>query len=148
MLLLHKFPHKAVVLEAADGISTLFCRTASADVAIAAVECFRNLSPLQFMLFDGVKHVKKMLDVEKQLSRFSQEKQSQLFEAFQSVSQILDDADIIKASRVGAGAGAGASKTRLGHVEDARLQRIRDAAADSNPELTHRPSSAHVVDAR
>jgi hypothetical protein len=133
MLLLHKFPHKAVVLEAANGISTLFCRTASADVAIAAVECFRNLSPLQFMLFDGVKHIKKMLDVEKQLSRFSPEKQSQLFEAFQSVSQILDDADIIKASRVG----ASASKTRL-----------RDAAADSNPELTHRPSSAHALDAR
>jgi hypothetical protein len=83
-----------------------------------------------------------MLDVETHLQRFSPEKQSQLFEAFQSVSQILDDADIIKASKVG----ASASKMRL--LGNREKDRNSDAVDESNPELTTSRQGGNANDTR
>ena len=93
-LLLTKFSQRDLVVQAAERICRLFVRTEYADVAVAALECFRGLSPLQARVFDSARYVREMFDVQRALLRFSADKQSALFRAFASVSAIIGDQEL------------------------------------------------------
>lgn len=92
--LLTKFSQKTLVVDAAEKISKVFMRTAHADVAVAAIESFKGLSPLQAKVFNSAKYVREMLDVQTALVRFSVDKQSMLFGAFETVSSIIGDQEL------------------------------------------------------
>lgn len=91
---LTKFSQKQLVVDAAEGISKLFMHTSHADVAVAAIESFKGLSPLQAKVFNSAKCVREMLDVQTALVRFSTDKQSKLFGAFETVSGIIGDQEL------------------------------------------------------
>jgi hypothetical protein len=69
-LLLRKFPQKNIIIFGAEHILQLFTSTKYADVAIACIETFHDISPLQFKVFDGVKYIKSLFKVLNTLTRF------------------------------------------------------------------------------
>jgi hypothetical protein len=96
-ILLNKFSQRELVIAAAEQICKMFINTTYASVAVASLECFKGLSPLQAKVFNGAKYVKEMYNVQQTLSRFSENKQGMLFEAFRSISAILGDKELDKA---------------------------------------------------
>ncbi|KAJ1403577.1 hypothetical protein B484DRAFT_225915, partial [Ochromonadaceae sp. CCMP2298] len=112
-LLLVKFPQKDLVLDAAQRISRLFLGTQHAAVAVAAVQAFQGLSPLQAQVFRGQsgRALGAMLDVQAALMRFPPEQRGPLFAAFEGVSAIMGDEELaagVAALRGGAGGRASA----------------------------------------
>lgn len=97
--LLTKFPQRDLVIQAAEHISKLFATTNFATVAVAALECFKGLSPLQARVFNGAKYVRDMYNVQHALARFPQDKQSMLFEAFRAISTIVGDRELARVLR-------------------------------------------------
>jgi hypothetical protein len=95
-LLLTKFPQRDLVIQAAEQISKLFATTSFATVAVAALECFKGLSPLQAKVFNGTKYVREMYNVQSTLARFPEDKQSMLFEAFRAISTIVGDRELLR----------------------------------------------------
>lgn len=93
-LVLSKCVDKDVIVESAELISRMFVTTQSADVAINALDSFKDLSPLQLKLFNSGKYVGAMIDVNKHLTRFSPDVQGKLFTAFQSILSIINDEDL------------------------------------------------------
>jgi len=93
-LLLTKFPQRSLVMEAAERICQLYATTEFADVAIAALESFKGLSPLQAKVFSTSRPVRDMFDLQSALARFPPDKQGQIFAAFEQISGILEDQEL------------------------------------------------------
>jgi hypothetical protein len=56
-LLLNRFPQKETILSSAECIAATFSTTAFVAVAVACIEAFKDMSPLQYRLFDGARFV-------------------------------------------------------------------------------------------
>ncbi|RYH17918.1 hypothetical protein EON65_27950 [archaeon] len=56
--LLRKFPHKVLVVSAAQHICRVFSTSSFPEIAVFALESFRDLSPLQLRLFDMQGHMR------------------------------------------------------------------------------------------
>jgi hypothetical protein len=142
-LLLTKFPQRELVIQAAEQISKLFATTSFATVAVAALECFKGLSPLQAKVFNGAKYVREMYNVQSTLARFPEDKQSMLFEAFRAISTIVGDRELLRV--LGPMPNAGAPKSQVEVVNtkavsfmDAVLNQA-SAASGNNDDTTAPP---------
>lgn len=94
-LLLTRFPKKEIIVASAESIALMFSSTAYADVAVACIESFKDLSILQYRLFDGGRFIRSMHSILPTLTRFPPEKQAILLAAFQSIATILEDPDLL-----------------------------------------------------
>ena len=115
-LLLTRFPQKETILASAECISATFSSTTFVAVAVACIEAFKDMSPLQYRLFDGARFLyfikdKKYLSIYKYyscyrlirdmhsvlltLTRFPPESQAILLDAFRSIASILEDPDLL-----------------------------------------------------
>lgn len=92
-ILLTKFPDKTVVMSAAESISKIFLTTSVGKVAVCALECFQHLSPLQLKLFDSVRCMRAMLDIDTHLVRFA-DMHGEIFHAFEHVLALIDDEEL------------------------------------------------------
>jgi len=99
-LLLLKFPSTQIIMNAAEGISSIFMTSSISNVLEYALDCFKDLSPLQLKLFECNKYMKTMLQtsLETHLSRFQAfpDIQSKLFEKFASIMTLLQDEELSK----------------------------------------------------
>lgn len=95
-IIMAKFSQKDLVIQAADELSKMFVDTSFADIAILALESFKGLSSLQMKLFNSSEYIRNMFNVQSALLRFSSDKRTELFEAFESVSSILGDEELIR----------------------------------------------------
>ena len=93
-LLLTKFPQRSLVMDAAERICLLYATTDHANVAIASLESFKGLSPLQAKIFSGSRPVRDMFDLQSALTRFPPDKQGAIFTAFEQISAILGDQEL------------------------------------------------------
>jgi hypothetical protein len=145
-LLLTKFPQRDLVIQAAEQISKLFATTSFATVAVAALECFKGLSPLQAKVFNGAKYVREMYNVQSTLARFPEDKQSMLFEAFRAISTIVGDRELLRVLGPMPNAGAPKSQAEVVNTKavsfmDAVLNQA-SAASGNNDETTAPPLPA------
>jgi hypothetical protein len=145
-LLLTKFPQRDLVIQAAQQISKLFATTSFATVAVAALECFKGLSPLQAKVFNGAKYVREMFNVQSTLARFHEDKQSMLFEAFRAISTIVGDRELLRVLGPMPNAGAPKSQAEVVNTKavsfmDAVLNQA-SAASGNNDEITAPPLPA------
>eukprot|EP01038_Epipyxis_sp_PR26KG_P012660 gene12660-16971_t len=106
-LLLTKFNSIPLIKSSLTRISTIFNQTSHCEVAIAALKSINNINPLQFNelmnhhLPPGTN--KHLLDVENTLNRFSAadiSQQKRLFEAYESISSLINDDELIKISHL------------------------------------------------
>ena len=95
-LLLSKCEEKQIVIEAAEMISHLFVKTIYAEVAIQCLQAFHQLNPLQLKLFHSIKYIQAMIDVYYHLTRFNENDQSRLFQAFVNILTLVDDEELTK----------------------------------------------------
>jgi hypothetical protein len=117
-LLLMKFTQLEIIHYAVEELCRLFLSTNNCNIAIAVLTIFQDLSPLQMKLFNSVKYMRLMLDVENHLIRFyspsftttqasagqknkieidereMKRRQSELFALFEKILSLLNDNDL------------------------------------------------------
>ena len=137
-LLLTKFSQRTLVIEAAEQICKLFISTPHVNVAIASLDCFMGLSPLQARVFDGAKYVRDMFNVPNALARFPEDKQGILFTAFERIAGILEDKELNKVVGV-------KSQEELTHTEVPLLSNKSFLVSAEEPWSESRPGSGSVL---
>jgi hypothetical protein len=117
-LLLMKFTQLEIIHYAVEELCRLFLSTNNYNIAIAVLTIFQDLSPLQMKLFNSVKYMRLMLDVENHLIRFfsssftttlsstgqknkieidereMKRRQSELFALFEKILSLLNDNEL------------------------------------------------------
>lgn len=74
-LLLTKFPQITIIHHAVEQLCRMFLSTNQRQIGLEILKIFNELSPLQMKLFESVKYMKLMLDVEHHLLRFHKSNQ-------------------------------------------------------------------------
>jgi hypothetical protein len=110
-MLLLKFTQLEIIEHSVEQLCRMFLSTNDYTLALAILQIFHELSPLQMKLFDSVRYVRLLLDVEHHLARFysapglrdeeRRSRQSELFGLFEKIVGLLGDRELSELFRAG-----------------------------------------------